>query len=127
MRQYISIVENAQMAWPATMSGEELLKLAKQWHPNAQDFVDGDIVHNIMSYDTYHLRRVPLEHLDLEGFEIDDSKVADYAEKTTEAPPIIVGQWGMILDGNHRANAAAKRGETDILAYVGEPKRVVRP
>lgn len=125
LRRYIDLIENAQAnAWPATMSAKELLKHAKQWHQITQDFVDGDIVHNIMSYETYDLRRVPLDHLDLDGFEIDDDKVADYAERTTEAPPIIVGQWGMILDGNHRANAAAKRGDKDILAYVGEPTHI---
>lgn len=116
----MNIVEDAQV-WPEKISAKELLKHAKEWHQNPAEF--DELSHNILSYKTYNLRRVPLDDLGLDNYTVDDDKITDYAERTTEAPPIIVGQWGLIIDGNHRANAAAKRGEEDILAYVYEPQK----
>ena len=54
-------------------------------------------------------------------FTVFDDLVADYAQQDTDAPPIIVDlEHGIIIDGNHRAEAAVKRGQSDVLAYVGD-------
>jgi hypothetical protein len=123
MRQFIDLVESAHQ-WPETISGEDLAYevQSQELHHTPEDWHEGDIEHNIASYGTYHLKRVPLSDLNLDLYTIDDDLVDQYANREGDAPPIIVAhQWGIITDGNHRANAARKRGDTDILAYVGDP------
>lgn len=53
---------------------------------------------------------------------VSPSCVAFYAsEDPATAPPIVVdGVDRMILDGYHRFNAAVRRGDATIAAYVGE-------
>jgi hypothetical protein len=125
MRNWIKIITEAQQQeWPATIDGVDLANqiMRGDMHHTPEDFSDGDIYDNICAYRTYHLKRVPISELNLELFTIHDDLVADYATMPGDsAPPIVLNpQWGLIIDGNHRANAAAKRGEADVLAYVGD-------
>lgn len=122
MRNWITIVETAT-EWPPTIDGTDLanLVLRNDMHHSPEDFSDGDIYDNIAAYGTYHLQQIPLSDLSLDLYTIHDDLVDDYAARSTTAPPIIASpQWGIIIDGNHRANAAAKRGETHILGYMGD-------
>lgn len=56
---------------------------------------------------------------------VSPSCVALYAsEATATAPPVVVdGVDRIILDGYHRFNAALRRGDATIAAYVGEQPR----
>lgn len=47
----------------------------------------------------------------------DPETAAHYATLTTKAPPIFIKD-GIILDGNHRIEAAVLRGDTQAQAYV---------
>ena len=108
-------------AWPETIDGYALARHAMEWHHTPEDFDEGDIYHNITSFGTYHLQRVPITELKLGRYTIHAALVADYASLPSEAPPVIVDlKHGLIIDGNHRAEAAVKRGAHDILAYVGD-------
>lgn len=122
-------IDESVSEWPATISGDDLVAQVEKFHHTPEDFDDGDLVQNITSFGIYHLKRVPLSGLSLHLFTIHDSLVNDYAEMDGDAPPIIVNGLhpNIIIDGNHRANAAAKRGEHDILAYVGDPATYEAP
>lgn len=119
--RFSDLFENTH-AWPETISGHDLLDYVEDWHHVPEDFEDGDIVTRIIAFGTYHLKRIPLSSLELNLYSLYDDLVDDYSARTTPAPPIVVDmEHGIIIDGNHRANAADKRGDTDILAYVGDP------
>jgi hypothetical protein len=121
MRKWINLFENQQQ-WPETIEGTALADLAQDWHHSPEDFDEGDIYQNITDFGTYHLRTIPLSDLKMGRFTIHDELVDDYSARTTSAPPIIVdARHGIIIDGNHRAEAALKRRERNILAYVGDP------
>jgi hypothetical protein len=114
--------------WPQTISGSDLADEVESWHHTPEDFDDGDILQNVMQFQTYHLQRFPLAELKLDLFTIHDQLVNDYVAMGSDAPPIVIDpRHNIIIDGNHRANAAAKRGETDILAYVGDPPLIWLP
>lgn len=115
----MNILAENEYSWPLKVTSAKLMGMVKQWHHTPQDFVDGRITKHLRAYPTYELKSVALSSLDLEAFSVDDHRVEQYADLETEAPPIVVGQWGLILDGNHRALAAVKRGEHHIQAYVG--------
>lgn len=120
--RYSQIVTESLSNWPAIIQGWELANHAEEWHHTPEDFIEGDIHQNIIAFGVYHLRRIPLSDLKMGMFAIDDDLVDDYTARQTSAPPIVVDpRHGLIIDGNHRAEAALKRGERDILAYVGDP------
>lgn len=111
--------------WPQVIDGNTLSRKIEgdQLHHTPQDFDEGDLVHNITSFGRYELRRIPVEGLKLGIYAIDDQLVGDYESlDASTQPPIVYNPiHNLIIDGNHRANAAAKRGDQDILAYVGDP------
>jgi hypothetical protein len=121
MRNFIDIVESK--AWPATISGLDLSMEVEKLHHTPGDFIDGDIDHNITAFGNYELKRVSLSEIKRGIYIIYDDLVKNYAEEpSSAAPPIVLdAQYGLVLDGNHRVEAAVKRGEHDILAYVGNP------
>lgn len=128
MRKWIDLFENSE-AWPATIQGYELADRVHKIHHTPEDFHDGDLYDNIAAFGIYHLERVPLSTLNLDLFTIHDGLVDEYAAMDGDAPPIIVdgNHNHVIIDGNHRANAAKKRGDSDILAYVGDPTSYSAP
>lgn len=130
MRQFINIVESVS-AWPQNIDGYSLARKIEQdeIHHRPQDFEEGDLYQNITSFDKYDLQMVPLSSLKLNMYLIDDDLVDDYALlDPSNQPPIVVNPiHGLIIDGNHRANAAAKRGDDRILAYVGDPSTYSPP
>ena len=54
MRNWINLFEGAE--WPETISGYDLADKVEAFHHTPEDFDDGDIHHNIISFGTYHLR-----------------------------------------------------------------------
>lgn len=108
--------------WPATVDADLLCDEVREWHHTPEDFIDGDIEHNILSFGKYDLKNIEVASLLLGRVSIADELVADYAARETAAPPIVYNPiHNIIIDGNHRAEAAAARGDHDILAYVGDP------
>ena len=124
IREFINIVENAG-DWPQTIDGNALSRKIEMdgIHHSPEDFDDGDLVHNITSFGRYELKRVPVEGLKLDIYDIHDVMVDEYValDPSTQPPIILNPIHNLIIDGNHRANAAAKRGDKEILAYVGDP------
>lgn len=122
MRTLIQIIETAT-EWPARIEGGELARAVYDLHHSPQDFDDGDIEENITDFGFYDLKRIPVQGLHTDYFEIRDGLVDAYAQQDAEtAPPIIYDPThNLIIDGNHRAKAAARRGDETILAYVGDP------
>ena len=90
-------------------------------------FVDGNLGERLDKYQNYKLDYINLDDINLDEWELDDDIVEDYKiiyKNTTHYPPIVVetGEYSYlysIIDGNHRANALKKAGETKILAFIG--------
>lgn len=121
------LAENVQ-SWPETIEGWQLANSVQNLHHTPEDFHDGDIHQNIAAFGVYHLKRIPLDTLKRGRFTIFDDLVDEYAILETDPPPIIVDPThGFAIDGNHRIEAAVKRGESDILAYVGDPNTYEAP
>jgi hypothetical protein len=121
MRDLINLFEDQQ--WPATISGDDLALHVQELHHTPEDFIDGDIENNIASFGVYNLRTIPITDIRRGMYTIYDDLVGEYAAVTTQAPPVIVDpSHGLVIDGNHRVEAAVARGETEILAYVGDPE-----
>lgn len=73
--------------------------------------------------DWYDLKYVPVAALaENSDYEVYEDKVEEFAEYETPMPPIIIGEDGDIIDGNHRMLAARKRGDAGVLAYVARPR-----
>lgn len=125
------VQESVEGGWPQEIDGNTLWRKIEddQLHHTPTDFDDGDLIHNISSFGRYELRRIPVEGLKLGIYAIDDDLVGDYAGMDgASQPPIVFNPiHNLIIDGNHRANAAAKRGDHDILAYVGDPSTYSPP
>lgn len=45
--------------------------------------------------------------------------VKQYAELSSELPPIVIGSNGYIMDGTHRSGAAKLKGLKTIKAFIG--------
>jgi len=85
-------------------------------------FIDGDLGDRIEKYNTYVLKEVPIDLIDLEEFTLQDDISEEYAkeyEKTGKYPPIVLTDDYQIIDGNHRVNALYSLGIDEILAFVG--------
>lgn len=114
MRKWIDIVNES--IYPDHVTNAELVAFSREgddpcYHesdPNDYFFGRGAT-----------LQRIPVENL-VYGNEVDPDIVDIYANKTTQAPPIIV-IGGMVENGNHRLAAARARGDATILAYVLDP------
>jgi hypothetical protein len=80
---------------------------------------DEEMFNWIYSFDEYRLKPVNIADLSLTHSGINSEKVDKYVGKSNPPPIVIDGTNGWIIDGYHRANAAAKRGDETIQAYVG--------
>ena len=82
---------------------------------------DEELLNWIYAFRKYNLVRIALSSLALKSSALKQPKVDQYSKETGDFPPIIIdGNNNWIIDGYHRANAAAKRGDTTILAYIGK-------
>lgn len=120
--RFVDLLEHETEEWPETIEGWRLANIIRDREPQHEDdFLQGDIEQNISAFGVYHLRRIPISELLRGIYTIHRDRVHDYASLSTEAPPIIVDlRHKLVIDGNHRVEAAVRRGETDILAYVGD-------
>lgn len=125
MRRFIDLVENT--AAP-TASRDDVAELVAGIHHRQEDLADGDLLHRIERFVTYVLRPLPIADLNLGEWLHDEDTSDDYAARMLrgEVPPPIVFDAvdGSIIDGTHRANAAAKAGHDAIMAYVGLPENI---
>ena len=97
--------------FPPKISAHDLVSLVRGWHHTPQDFQDGDLFQNITSFETYELKKIPIDILTLDMFYIDDELVDEYAAQKSTAPPIIYNPVNdQIIDGNHRANWTPSHG-----------------
>ena len=104
-----------------TLDARDVQDLVGRIHRDDQDLDEGDLCHRIWRFRRYELKRVSIAELDLEQWQIDDALVTRLAAMDpTTMPPIVFDPLDRtIIDRSHRANARARCGDTEILAYVG--------
>ena len=109
-----------------SMAADQVLDYVNRLH---HDF---DIEYSITDHPEWELKNIPLRqlHLDPDGEEqdpynrvnwVDYDKVRDLIPKigsVLKSSPIVVDSQGWIIDGNHRAMAAAEAGLTSVSALV---------
>ena len=104
-------------------TAKEIFQIINKQHRTRQDFIEGDITNRVYSCPEYELKRVPLDKIDADEWEIDENLVIDYAKKDFgKMPPVVLHfQEGLysIVDGSHRINTAIALRKEFINAYVG--------
>lgn len=107
-------------SWPSKMSGVQLAKYALKIHWDGT--VDLDELKALFKGRTGVLKTVEISTVSPnEDFNdtIDQSLIDHYAtQPTSTAPPIIIDDTGLVIDGHHRLAAAVERGDKTIKAYV---------
>lgn len=74
----------------------------------------------VHQFDYFKLQLVQLNTLSLRAGSNKQDKIDKYALSKEQYPPIVIdGSNDWLIDGYHRANAAIKRGDATIMAYVG--------
>jgi len=111
-----------------TITADQVLDYVKQAHaPEAFD-----IEYSITDHPEWELTNIPLSQLNLDPDGeaqdpynrvnwVDDDKVQELIPRigsVLKSLPIVVDSEGWIIDGNHRAVAAAEAGLTSVPAYV---------
>lgn len=111
-----------------TVPAQQVLQYVKQAH--APD--EFNIEYSITDHPKWQLTNIPVSQLKLDpdGEQqdpyrrvnwVDYDKVAELVPRIgsiLKSMPIVVDAEGWIIDGNHRAAAAAEAGLTSVLAYV---------
>ena len=111
-----------------SVDADQVLQYVKRVH--APD--EFNIEYSITDHPKWELKSIPLSKLKLdpEGEQrdpyrrvnwVDYDKVQDLIPKITsvlKSSPIVVDSQGWIIDGNHRATAAAEAGLKSVPAYV---------
>jgi hypothetical protein len=109
-----------------SIDADQVLDYVNRLHHNF------DIEYSITDHPKWELKNIPLRqlHLDPDGEEqdpynrvnwVDYDKVRDLIPKigsVLKSSPIVVDSQGWIIDGNHRAMAAAEAGLTSVPALV---------
>jgi hypothetical protein len=122
------IVES--VSWPKETTPDVLIHWLDNNHHSPEDLDYGDLNERVWAFQRYTLQRVPLSTLNAHEWYVDDDMVRDYAFSLNRspAPPIIYDPVNKsIIDGTHRVNAASEMGESEILAYVGDPSTYEQP
>jgi len=95
-------------------------------HHTYDDLTEGDILERVHKYEYYKLVDFPINDLELDEWDIDEDRVADFVEKiklNPDYPPIVIDtEYGVpsIIDGIHRANAVNLLRHSTVKAYVPE-------
>ena len=111
-----------------SVDADQVLDYVKRTH--APD--EFDIEYSITDHPQWELKNIPLSQLKLDpdGEERDPYNRVNWVDYDTvnelmpkiasvlKAKPIVVDAQGWIIDGNHRATAAAEAGLTSVPAYV---------
>jgi hypothetical protein len=115
-----SLTESAGQ-WPSELDADGLIDFMYDVAPDDDDeFPSREWLENILhGADGAVLKTLPLRGLKNNGGYMSANKLHDYEKLDSAAPPIIVNPiTKTIVDGNHRARLARKRGEKTIAAYV---------
>ena len=110
------------------MAADQVLDYVKRTHA-PEEF---DIEYSITDHPEWELKIIPLSQLNLDPDGeaqdpynrvnwVDDDKVKELIpriESVLKSNPIVVDSAGWIIDGNHRAMAAAEAGMTSVPALV---------
>jgi hypothetical protein len=131
MKAHEFVVESVK-----TASAEQVWNYVDGIHPDDQKG-GGFLKGLIMRYPQYELRRIPLSSIHIPDQEYDDEEqepeadpynrvqtvdpehAGEYSANFVDRRPIVVDSQGWIIDGNHRAWAAAELlNRSDIMAWV---------
>ena len=127
-------------------SAEQVWDYVDTIHPKDQQG-GGFLKSLVMKYPDYELKRVPLSSIHIPDQEYDDEEqdsknndpynramfvdpehAGEYSQHYVDQNPIVIDAEGYILDGNHRAWAAAELlNKTDIMAWVPVKTRTSTP
>ena len=109
-------------AFAPTISSNDLHVLIEDLHHSPEDFIEGDIAERLEQYATYTLMSVPVNSLNFNDYNTAPCIIIDYARDWNDAvPPVVFDPINdTLIDGAHRAAAAAQRGLAYIQAYVGD-------
>ncbi len=111
-----------------SVDADQVLQYVKRTH--APD--EFDIEYSITDHPRWELKSIPLSQLKLDpdGEERDPYNRVNWVDydvvdelmpkiaSVLKSKPIVVDSQGWIIDGNHRATAAAEAGLTSVPAYV---------
>ena len=114
----------AESTNPKSASPNQIFDYIESIHtgPGLHDTNDDELSTEewVHQFDSFELQPVDLSTLALKAGSNKQAKIDQYAQSREEFPPIVIdGSSDWIIDGYHRANAAAQRGDTTIMAYVG--------
>jgi len=131
MKAHEFVVESVK-----TASAEQVWNYVDGIHPDDQKG-GGFLKGLIMRYPQYELQRIPLSSIHIPDQEYDDEEqepeadpynrvqtvdpehAGEYSANFVDRRPIVVDSQGWIIDGNHRAWAAAELlNRSDIIAWV---------
>jgi hypothetical protein len=103
------------------IQSHEVLDLVASIHEREEDLSEGDLAHRLDKFTHYVVGAIPLSDIDLSEWGVDDERIMEFADLPSETrPPIVFDAVDRsIIDGIHRSNAAAKRGEVQIAALIG--------
>lgn len=113
------------MDWPnlklqaavTKLPADQIVEYVKEQHQR-EDWEDTDLEERIYLYAEFELKNVNPKKLNLGSFDIDWEYAGQLTEQDIKKHPIVIGDYGEIIDGNHRAEQAAKLGLTSIPAWV---------
>ena len=131
MKAHEFVVESVE-----TATAEQVWNYVDGIHPDDQKG-GGFLKGLIMRYPQYELRRIPLSSIHIPDQEYDDEEqepeedpynrvqtvdpdhAGEYSQHFVDRRPIVIDSQGWIIDGNHRAWAAAELlNRSDIMAWV---------
>jgi hypothetical protein len=107
-------------SYPKRVSPDYIAALIDNIHTGSVTIDDEEMAAWIENFDIYELTTIPISDLSLEFSGLNNEKVDSYIDRNNPPPIVIDGTAGWIIDGYHRANAAARRGDKVIRAYVGK-------
>lgn len=90
-------------------------------HARPEDLSEGDLGHRLEKFTHYVRGKLKLSDIDLDEWLLDDDEIDRLADLPTETRPPVVydAVSSSMIDGIHRANAALRKGETEIDAFIG--------
>lgn len=116
----IDIDESIQESAKESVSPQFIEKYIADIHTGNTSADDETLLQWIHSFDKFKLTTIDLDSVNLKFSGLRSDKVDKYADKSNPPPIVIDGSNNWIIDGYHRANAAKKRGDKTIQAYIGQ-------
>jgi len=104
--------------WPTFIFGRQLSILANKLHHDGYTKIDLSYWMIQSMRGSYYTKYEILIPNKLTCIRIHWPTVREYALMTTNAPPIILNEFGGVMDGTQRLLAARERGDKSIWAYL---------